>query len=219
MSNNNIGSNIRLYRTENGVSREEIAEKLSVSLAAISAWETGASVPDGKRIFQLCELLDITPNMLYGLPDEVWKEGLDEYEQSIISGYRTATMAVRAEMLKLSQQTSPELAAKDVPFLPASDSNYTKNIKKGKALKAKKRLSGMSLTDIYAAIDAKYPSLGCCLSDAMLLQVINGERCASTALLDAFYDALRPALREKGLDVLDKFSKVYLTVCIVRANR
>ena len=47
-------------RKSNGMSQEDLAEKLDVSRQAISRWESGAAMPDANNILQLSKCYRIT---------------------------------------------------------------------------------------------------------------------------------------------------------------
>lgn len=53
-------------RKEKGISQEALAEVIGVSRQAISKWETGATQPEMSNIIRLCEILEISPNVLFG---------------------------------------------------------------------------------------------------------------------------------------------------------
>ncbi len=57
-------------RKMNGMSQEELAEKLDVSRQAVSRWEQGTVVPDSKNIVELSKLFKVTTDYLL----------IDEYE-------------------------------------------------------------------------------------------------------------------------------------------
>ena len=42
----NISENIRKFRKDRGLTQEQLAEALGVTIGAVSKWELGASVPD-----------------------------------------------------------------------------------------------------------------------------------------------------------------------------
>lgn len=58
--NNTIGSNITKLRREKGMTQAELAEKLNVSVQAVSKWENDVSRPDLERIGELAAVLDST---------------------------------------------------------------------------------------------------------------------------------------------------------------
>ena len=47
-------------RKSNGLSQEDLAEKLDVSRQAISRWESGTAMPDANNILQLSKLFEVT---------------------------------------------------------------------------------------------------------------------------------------------------------------
>ena len=62
--NETIGNRIQKFRKENGLTQEELAEKLGVSAQAVSKWENDASCPDISLLPQLCRILGITTDEL-----------------------------------------------------------------------------------------------------------------------------------------------------------
>lgn len=59
-----IGKFIAAKRQENGLTQEELAEKLDVSNRSISKWERGICLPDAQHMAQLCEMFKLTYNDL-----------------------------------------------------------------------------------------------------------------------------------------------------------
>lgn len=51
-------------RKSNGMSQEELAEKLNISRQAISRWEKGSALPDATNILQLSKLFGVTTDYL-----------------------------------------------------------------------------------------------------------------------------------------------------------
>lgn len=51
-------------RKSNGMSQEDLAEKLNVSRQAISRWESGTAMPDASNILQLSKLFSVTTDYL-----------------------------------------------------------------------------------------------------------------------------------------------------------
>ena len=73
-----IGKNIAFYRKEQGLTQNELGDKLGVSNQAVSKWEMEINMPDLMLIPKLAQVLGITINMLYGLPaDMVETETID----------------------------------------------------------------------------------------------------------------------------------------------
>lgn len=59
-----IGENIQKLRKQNGLSQEELSEKLFVTRQTISKWELGQSSPDLDYIVKLSEIFNVTTDFL-----------------------------------------------------------------------------------------------------------------------------------------------------------
>lgn len=83
----NISKNIGKYREACGMSQKELAQRLGVVPSRISNWETGANCPTIDILFEVCEILNVSINDIYGVyPDS--KFVLQYDEQEIIKKYR-----------------------------------------------------------------------------------------------------------------------------------
>lgn len=58
-------------RTKNGMSQEELAEKVFVTRQAVSRWETGETVPNTETLKLLSKLFDVSINTLLGSPRQL----------------------------------------------------------------------------------------------------------------------------------------------------
>jgi AbrB family looped-hinge helix DNA binding protein len=70
----NIAANLRFLRNRNGLSQEEVAEKIGVSRQSVAKWENGESLPDILKCEALADLYDVSLNDLVRHDQE--KEGL-----------------------------------------------------------------------------------------------------------------------------------------------
>ena len=83
----NISKNIAKYREAAGISQKELAGKLGVVPSRISNWETGANCPTIDILFEVCEILNVSINDIYGIyPDS--KFILKYGEQDLLKKYR-----------------------------------------------------------------------------------------------------------------------------------
>ena len=57
-------------RRKNGLSQDELAEKVFVTRQAVSRWETGETVPNTETLKLLSKLFDVSINTLLGSPRE-----------------------------------------------------------------------------------------------------------------------------------------------------
>ena len=58
-------------RTENGLSQDELAEKVFVTRQAVSRWENGDTVPNTETLKLLSRLFDVSINTLLGEPRQL----------------------------------------------------------------------------------------------------------------------------------------------------
>ena len=67
MMNERIGRFIAALRKEQGLTQEQLAEKLGVSNRSVSRWETGKTLPDYSLMQSICQLTGITlSELLHG---------------------------------------------------------------------------------------------------------------------------------------------------------
>lgn len=84
----NISKNIAKYREAANISQKELAKRLGVVPSRISNWETGANCPTIDILFEVCEILNVSINDIYGVyPDS--KFVLKYGEQDLLKKYRT----------------------------------------------------------------------------------------------------------------------------------
>lgn len=67
VTKNAIARNIFYYRKKAGFSQNDIANKLGVSVPAVSKWENGSNSIDIDTLFELCNVLGITINEISDL--------------------------------------------------------------------------------------------------------------------------------------------------------
>ena len=63
---NKLAENIRRYRKDLGFTQDELAERLGVTLGAVSKWERGSSEPDLGFIMELADLFHVSVDALIG---------------------------------------------------------------------------------------------------------------------------------------------------------
>lgn len=60
----NLADRIQHLRKSNGMSQEELADKVGVSRQAVSKWESGQSTPDLEKIIIMSDLFGVTTDYL-----------------------------------------------------------------------------------------------------------------------------------------------------------
>ena len=58
-------------RKKNGLSQDELAEKVMVTRQAVSRWENGETIPGTETLKQLSKLFNVTINTLLGSPQQL----------------------------------------------------------------------------------------------------------------------------------------------------
>ena len=97
--NEQIGKRIREARLARGLSQEQLGEKLDVSFQAVSAWETGKTLPDPEHLPVLSGTLNLSLDALFAETEKDW-----ELKPVNFNPDRMFTFVKgRAQMLRLPQ--------------------------------------------------------------------------------------------------------------------
>ena len=95
----NLGERILELRKKNGLSQEELAEKLGVSRQSVSKWETGNVMPDIDKAVAMCELFGVTTDyLLKGRTDHASAVYNDVLEEEIIGSIDSEEAEAPAEI-------------------------------------------------------------------------------------------------------------------------
>ena len=81
-----IGSRIRKYREERGLSQKQLAELIGVKNNRVSNWEQGVNRPDADILAALCRALQVSPSEL--LDVRLVDDELNAQERKVIMAYR-----------------------------------------------------------------------------------------------------------------------------------
>lgn len=81
-----IGSRIRKYRENKGLSQKDLADLIGVSNSRISNWEQGINRPNADIVADICKALNISPSEL--LDVQLSTDVLSEQERKVINAYR-----------------------------------------------------------------------------------------------------------------------------------
>lgn len=84
-----IGTRIRKYREERGLTQKEFAELIGVSNSRVSNWEQGVNRPDADILADICRALEVSPSEL--LDVKLATEELSAHERKVIQAYRMKT--------------------------------------------------------------------------------------------------------------------------------
>ena len=82
---NIIGSRIRQYRLDKGITQEELAFEINTSAAYISNIERGIKKPSLQKLSEIADVMNVTLNDFIYSPREAYGEFFDREFQDIIS--------------------------------------------------------------------------------------------------------------------------------------
>lgn len=89
-----IGSRIRMYRKESGLTQEQLADKINVTKSRVSNWEQGINRPDAYILADICRALNVPPSNLLGV--HLSADDLSDRERKVIQAYRSKTEVQQA---------------------------------------------------------------------------------------------------------------------------
>lgn len=87
LSSPHIGKQIKKYREEAGLYQRELAEYLKVSQQVIATWEIGRSAPSTEKLFEICQILNVSLYDMYGVYSDPI-EKLSHEEAQYLEKYR-----------------------------------------------------------------------------------------------------------------------------------
>lgn len=77
-----IGENIRNFRKKNDLTQETLADRLGVTYQSISRWENGSTYPDLELIPAIADMLVVTVDELFGMPQiEKEKRAVETFDE------------------------------------------------------------------------------------------------------------------------------------------
>ena len=82
-----VGAQIKKYRSNMGISQEELAEKVYVSRQTVSNWETGKNYPDIRSVLLLSSVFNVSLDQLIKGDVEIMKKEIRETEIKKLNKY------------------------------------------------------------------------------------------------------------------------------------
>ncbi len=65
-----FGERLKYLRTEKGIGQNLLAEKLQLSNASVSYWETGKQIPSAEVVFKLAMFFNVSADYLLGITND-----------------------------------------------------------------------------------------------------------------------------------------------------
>jgi transcriptional regulator with XRE-family HTH domain len=103
---NIFGKNLKRHRVAKGFSVKYLAEKFGITSQSVEKWEKGETMPTGKKIPVIAEILGVTPNQL--LESEAVMDKLREAEERE-KGYLKQIEELRSELIIYQKKEILEL--------------------------------------------------------------------------------------------------------------
>lgn len=108
-----IGEKLRLIREANGLSQEELAARLNVSVPAVSRWESGTRTFPADELVRIADALDVEPGTFYAA--EPWgkiEEARRQYD-AVIAEAQAIFKSARDNHTEPSNDHNPSAAHVD----------------------------------------------------------------------------------------------------------
>lgn len=93
---NSVNENIKKYRIFRGLTQRDLALYLNKATNVVSNWENGVHSPDIESLRKICDVLEVTPNQIFGLEEN------PEYEKHLQLLAKYGDEIVRLEKEKKS---------------------------------------------------------------------------------------------------------------------
>ena len=93
-----FGEQMRRRREELGLSRQELADRLGVSVSAVGNYETGVSAPKENVLLRLFDALETEPNYLYRSSYRGGSREHTDEERRLLAKYRELPLSGRQTM-------------------------------------------------------------------------------------------------------------------------
>ncbi len=110
MTLEDLGSILKNFRKERGLTQKEVAEKIHVARNTISKWEDGTLNPGFLHIYNLCQAFDITIDELLGTEKKkyitliVSQDDIEKFHTTIQKFEETLTFIFPTQDTKLQHQ-------------------------------------------------------------------------------------------------------------------
>lgn len=81
-----IPERIRDIRDKNGLTQEELAQKMSITRSSVNAWEMGISMPSPENLVRLSDIFNVSTDYILGVDNRetVSIDNLSDEEKKIV---------------------------------------------------------------------------------------------------------------------------------------
>lgn len=129
----NLSEKLQILRKKNGLSQEELAERLGISRQAVSKWESGQSAPDLNKLIIISELYNVTIDNLVKESDEF----IFEQNNEVKDEEKVDNKSIQVVLNLNNSSLEYEYKSKRLVFgIPLVHINLGRGIKKAKGILA-----------------------------------------------------------------------------------
>jgi len=128
MDTHYTGNKITELRKAKGWTQKDVAEKLHVSVAAVSKWERGLNYPDLSLMESLAEILEITVSELLGLEDEPTEQIIKNITEISVNEKKESEQKFWKKLCAITLTIIIFIAASCFVYLSLSNNDIMKNI-------------------------------------------------------------------------------------------
>ena len=123
-----VGSRIRELREDKELSRAELADKIGVTIGAVSNYENEVSSPKEPILFKIMEVLEYDANYLFqdSINIPTMKDSFSVLEHNLIKNTANLTLTVKTWLLQFSRKNTIILLNFVIPY--RRQRNYPKNL-------------------------------------------------------------------------------------------
>ena len=123
-----VGSRIRELREDKELSRAELADKIGVTIGAVSNYENEVSSPKEPILFKIMEVLECDANYLFqdSINIPTMKDSFSVLEHNLIKNTANLTLTVKTWLLQFSRKNTIILLNFVIPY--RRQRNYPKNL-------------------------------------------------------------------------------------------
>lgn len=123
-----VGSRIRELREDKELSRAELADKIGVTIGAISNYENEVSSPKEPILFKIMEVLECDANYLFqdSINIPTMKDSFSVLEHNLIKNTVNLMLTVKTWLLQFSRKNTIILLNFVIPY--RRQRNYPKNL-------------------------------------------------------------------------------------------
>lgn len=122
-----INDKIKKYRKERKWTQEDLAERLSVSVQAVSRWETNATFPDIELLSDIANIFEISVDELLGVNDLLNNDRINELIDEANSYYSTGEIDKVVNTLREAKKEFPSNIKISLNLIMALSSLYDDN--------------------------------------------------------------------------------------------